>query len=141
MNDKKYTSVSELLKKFIDNNSEKKSFNDTWFQIIGENLYSRCSLVDIKNETLIIEVTHPAVAQNIMFDKPKILKKINLKYPELHVKKIRTVLKKQYHYKKTPAPQKNERKKISEKLEINPNLPENLKTIFIKIKSQKENSK
>lgn len=141
-NNKKYTSVSELLKNFIDDNSDRESSADVWLQIVGENLAGRCNLYDIKNETLIIEVDHPAVAQNLMFNKRQILEKVNEKYPTLHVKKIRTNIKKHYLYKSNSQSKRattiNNVNNNTGKIEINPDLPDELKSIFEKIKSRRE---
>lgn len=138
-NKKKYVRFSEIVKHFIDQNSSSESANDVWLDIVGEKLASRCALVDIKNTCLIIEVEHPAVAQDLMFDKNNIIKKVNKKYPSLNVNKIRTTVKKQYVYKKAELARAVKPKKDDKvQVELNPHLPDTIKAIFERIKSHSE---
>lgn len=133
---KKYTSATELVQSFMENFSTGRSSTDVWLEIVGEKLAGHCELYDIKNGAAVIEVEHPAVAQNIMSCKNEIIKKFNEKYPSLNITKIRTKVKKFY------ANQKPKRKiqieKSTKQIEINPSLPPNIKAIFEKINANRK---
>ena len=100
MSIKKYTPVQDLITKFIDEkglkNKNYKSSENVWLEIVGEKLFQACRLIDIKNETIIIEVDHPGVAQSLKASSKSTLEKVRKAFPELPVKNIRTVMKKNY---------------------------------------------
>lgn len=145
MNDdaaKKYSSLSELVQNFIDQNIDGNNTPDSWLEIVGENLAGRSSLIDIKNDTMIIEVDHPAVAQDIMLHKKQILEKLAGKYPNLNITKIRTTLKRCYaqytqQTKKTKTGKKPQviQKNHTGNIKLNAELPDALQSIFEKIKA------
>jgi predicted nucleic acid-binding Zn ribbon protein len=60
-----------------------------WRGIVGDLVASKSSPLEIRDETLVIEVGDNAWMQEIRFHQKRIIEKINERFPELGIKEIR----------------------------------------------------
>ncbi|MGL1893720.1 MAG: DUF721 domain-containing protein [Spirochaetaceae bacterium] len=65
------------------------SFHNSWNEITGDKIGNNSEIKDIVDGNLIIQIDHPGWKQLILLKEKYILKKINKKFPELSVKKIK----------------------------------------------------
>lgn len=72
----------------IDKNDPKVDMSFNWVDIIGSRLAPHISLVDLKNDALLVRADHPTWAQLFSLDQKKIVKKLNMTYPSLGIKRI-----------------------------------------------------
>lgn len=83
--------IKDVLTQFMDSldyseYEKEQKIENTWEKMAGSKIASHSKIKEIKNETLIIEVDHPGWIQYILFEKDKILKTINKKFPELNIR-------------------------------------------------------
>ncbi|RKX74059.1 MAG: hypothetical protein DRP87_17715 [Spirochaetes bacterium] len=86
--------AGDILKRFfqksnIDFSSNFYSFFRSWSHIAGEDLSAHSDVVDINNNTVIVEVDHPGWMQMLQMNQKSLLREIKKMYPELHIKEIR----------------------------------------------------
>ncbi len=65
------------------------SFHDSWKEIAGEKIGNNSSIKDVIDGFLVIEIDHPGWKQLISLSEKRIIYKINKKFPELNLKKIK----------------------------------------------------
>ena len=95
-----------LDKKQLDAAKSYSSFFRSWENIVGENIAAHSEVKDIRNHTVLIEVDHPGWIQMIQINYQRILKAIQIRYPELNVKKIHLRLGSRWQKTGEPEPQK-----------------------------------
>jgi len=91
--------VSDALKPLIDNlnNGELDKFYKfyrSWEDIVGDDIAKFSRVKDLIKGSAIIEVDHSAGMNLMQMDKENILIKLKKVYPELFIKKVNFVLKK-----------------------------------------------
>lgn len=89
--------AGDILKILLDKTLIKKSkpvsgVFSNWKMIAGIDIASHSVIKDISGSTLIIEVDHPGWIQIIQISKKNIIKKLQIKYPELKITDIRLLL-------------------------------------------------
>ena len=67
---------------------------ENWDNLVGPKIAERARPVKIEGKSLILEVDHPAWAQELNFLKPQLLKKISKHYPKSGITNLRFILSK-----------------------------------------------
>jgi len=82
---------STIDEKYAD---EKKfiSLFSGWEGIVGTDIGAHSAIREIEGNTLLVEADHPSWAQIISLKNRDILKKINERYPELQIGRIRIII-------------------------------------------------
>ncbi len=94
-----YSFAGDVLKNLFDkilpdDFSSVTGFFSSWEEIAGFEMALHVRPVDIINNQLILESSHPGWSQRAEMQKGRFLGKIRKKYPELEIEKIKIVLKK-----------------------------------------------
>ena len=66
---------------------------NSWEFLAGKKLADYSRIVDLNNNTLVIEADHPAIIQLLQLRYSEILQKLKRKYPQLEIKDMRMFLK------------------------------------------------
>ncbi len=66
---------------------------NSWESIVGYKIGGYSRIMDLENNSLSIEVDHPAIIQLLQINYKKILFKLNNKYPQLKISDIRMIVK------------------------------------------------
>ena len=88
----KYKSIKYVINKYVNYNKNGLTIFSQWSKIVGKELANLCELIDIQDDTMVVQVRHGGVSQQIMLSKNKILKNINKLYPELKITQIKIKL-------------------------------------------------
>ncbi|MBN2444314.1 MAG: DUF721 domain-containing protein [Spirochaetales bacterium] len=75
-----------------------------WDSLIDTRESGHFKIIDIVKDTLLVEVDHPAWLQMLKLKEKQLLKKINTRYPELQIKKLK------FHLKKANSGENQEKK-------------------------------
>ena len=90
--------AGEILKVFFDTLGISAVKTETiysgWKEIAGKEIAENSRVVDVKKEILFVEADHPGWIQIINLKENLILEKINEKFPEKKINKIKIILKK-----------------------------------------------
>jgi len=89
--------AGEIMKDLIDKistseNQDRYRVFDAWEEIVGASVAVHVSPSDIRGETLILEADHPGWTQKVLLNQRSILKRIQNKYPQLRIKRIRVIV-------------------------------------------------
>ncbi len=99
MSDKEsFSMAGDVLKTLFDrilpsNYSSAAGVFSSWEKIAGPEMALHIYPVDIVNNQLILESLHPGWSQKAEMQKERLLKKVQKRYPQLEIQKIRIVLK------------------------------------------------
>lgn len=90
--------IAEILKKTLEKSQfqvpiEREKILENWSNLVGEILADQAKPKAFKQNTLVVEVSHPTWMQEMHFFKEKILNKIHENFPEAKVKELRFTLK------------------------------------------------
>jgi len=90
--------VGDILKRYIDsikylNENNQLNIFTGWEAIVGRKFFNHSKVVDIVNNTLIIEIDHPGWMQLFKMKEQEILNKIQKQYPETEVENIKIIVK------------------------------------------------
>lgn len=149
---KKLDKAGEILKKLsIFNNSENSNAENyssmfkSWEYIVGTKLAGYSRILNIDNDSLIVEADHPAIIQLLQVKYSEILFKLNNKYKELKIIDIRIILKDPeiiYNninkYDKMVGDNDQLHKKSKEYVDINSIDNENFKDLLLKMKKRSQ---
>ncbi|MGM0432350.1 MAG: DUF721 domain-containing protein [Spirochaetota bacterium] len=89
--------ASELIEQIFDSlhiedEQDVVSLFREWEQIVGSDIGSHSTIVELEGNTLIVSADHPGWVQMLQMHKRSIIKKIQRLYPELQIKYLRIVL-------------------------------------------------
>ncbi|MBI9096829.1 MAG: DUF721 domain-containing protein [Spirochaetaceae bacterium] len=149
---KKLDKAGEILKKLsIFNNSENSNAENyssmfkSWEYIVGTKLAGYSRILNIDNNSLIVEADHPAIIQLLQVKYSEILFKLNKKYKELKIIDIRIILKdpeiiynNKNKYDKMAGDNDKLHKKSKEYVDINSIDNENFKDLLLKMKKRSQ---
>ena len=93
------TSYSDTLQLFEEH--KVLDIYNSWEQIVGEKIAPHSRLVDINQNTAIIETDHTGWCQQILLQKKKIIWNFQKKYTELEIHNIAVVVSAYYKEKET----------------------------------------
>lgn len=141
----KYTRMKDVIDTFVEKYSgmhEAAQVVNSWSDIVGEKLCAHCRLIDIKQESIIIEVDHPAIAQELQLLKQTILQKVRTYYPELAIQTIKTRAAKNYPSTAIPPNEPSQKPPHTKEQTVTRNdtqepkktVPQELKAILERIK-------
>ena len=94
LDDEKFIHAGELIKKLIDRlfPDEKHGYSRMyagWEDIAGTEVAMHVFPRDIERGSLILETDHPGWFQRMMMMQGDLLKKVQIKYPQLGIKRIK----------------------------------------------------
>nr|WP_246434142.1 DUF721 domain-containing protein [Spirochaeta isovalerica] len=90
------------------NSGDYAGFFGSWEKLAGQKLSQYSRIVDIENNSLLIEVDHPAIIQLLQMKYSEILGKVRRNYPQLQIGDMRMFVKNPEYVK-----QREDRKNIS----------------------------
>jgi len=73
--------------------AEYRGMFSSWEKIAGQKLSQYSRIVDIENQSLLIEVDHPAIIQLLQVKYREILARIRRNYPQLQISDLRMFVK------------------------------------------------
>ena len=85
--------LTELLRRArIQLDNPHTSISRSWAGIVGDDLASHASLVDIDRGRMLVEVDHPAWLQLLQMQERRIVTEVARRYPQLQVTRMTSVL-------------------------------------------------
>ena len=85
--------IQDALKDFVESNNLNKGLNkvnvrDAWVKLMGNGVNNYTTSVDLKNETLYVQLNSSALREELSYGKDKIVTMLNEELGENIIKKI-----------------------------------------------------